>query len=192
MCVLCTWILTVLTLLSLWKTIRIHLCAQWTNLSQLVKVIKLQGRLAEGCKFLYYNPCKIFALLKPYDALYRYDAITTDGKLKWQNRLTAHNKPFLDCCDGMLINYTWKSWMLRETMSYGSGRLADLFLGVDVWGRNTKAYSAGYASVSGVGIAKHSGLSCGIFAPGWVYEKGDDKTWMERSAKFWAMVRLSS
>ena len=89
----------------------------------------------------------------------------------------------------MLINYTWKDWMLRATTTQGSGRLADLFLGVDVWGRNTKAYGAGYASVSGIGIAKRSGLSCGVFAPGWVYENGDASAWMERSSEFWTMVR---
>lgn len=39
---------------------------------------------------------------------YRYDSVTVDGKLNWQDQLNEHNKPFFDICDGIFVNYTWK------------------------------------------------------------------------------------
>jgi mannosyl-glycoprotein endo-beta-N-acetylglucosaminidase len=38
-----------------------------------------------------------------------YDAITTEGKLEWQDNLTALNCPFFRACDGLFVNYTWKN-----------------------------------------------------------------------------------
>lgn len=37
-----------------------------------------------------------------------YDAVTTEGKLKWQNTLNALNRPFFDTCDAIFVNYAWK------------------------------------------------------------------------------------
>lgn len=38
-----------------------------------------------------------------------YDAITTEGKLQWQDGLTDLNRPFFEACDGLFVNYTWKA-----------------------------------------------------------------------------------
>lgn len=38
----------------------------------------------------------------------RYDCVTIDGKLDWQNQLNEKNKPFFDICDGIYVNYGWK------------------------------------------------------------------------------------
>lgn len=38
----------------------------------------------------------------------RYDSVTVDGKLDWQNQLNEENKPFFDICDGLYVNYSWK------------------------------------------------------------------------------------
>lgn len=38
----------------------------------------------------------------------RYDSVTIDGKLTWQNQLNENNKPFFDLCDGILVNYSWE------------------------------------------------------------------------------------
>ncbi len=37
--------------------------------------------------------------------LTRYDALTTEGKLVWQNSVTSLNQPFFDVCDAIFINY---------------------------------------------------------------------------------------
>lgn len=47
----------------------------------------------------------------------------------------------------------------------GSGRAADVFVGVDVWGRNT-AYAGGSESDQPVRQIVSRGFSCGLFAPG--------------------------
>ncbi len=38
----------------------------------------------------------------------RYDAVTIEGKLDWQNELNEKNRAFFDVCDGIFLNYTWK------------------------------------------------------------------------------------
>lgn len=38
----------------------------------------------------------------------RYDSVTIDGKLDWQDQLNEKNKPFFDICDGIFVNYTWE------------------------------------------------------------------------------------
>ncbi len=37
-----------------------------------------------------------------------YDAVTTEGKLVWQNSLNALNRRFFDACDAIFVNYAWK------------------------------------------------------------------------------------
>lgn len=38
-----------------------------------------------------------------------YDAVTTEGKLQWQDNLTELNRDFFEACDGLFVNYTWKA-----------------------------------------------------------------------------------
>ena len=38
-----------------------------------------------------------------------YDAITTEGKLRWQDSLTDLNQPFFSACDLLFVNYTWSA-----------------------------------------------------------------------------------
>ena len=37
-----------------------------------------------------------------------YDAVTTEGCLKWQNTLNALNRPFFEASDALFVNYAWK------------------------------------------------------------------------------------
>lgn len=39
---------------------------------------------------------------------WRYDSVTIEGHLDWQDQLNHKNKPFFDICDGIFVNYTWK------------------------------------------------------------------------------------
>lgn len=52
--------------------------------------------------------CDLFCQLSPFLLPYRYDSVTKDGKLSWQDQLNEHNKTFFDICDGIFVNYTWK------------------------------------------------------------------------------------
>ena len=50
-----------------------------------------------------------------------YDSVTIEGQLRWQDGLTLLNKQFFDCCDGIFINYTWKSHSLQHTLELLNG-----------------------------------------------------------------------
>jgi mannosyl-glycoprotein endo-beta-N-acetylglucosaminidase len=50
-----------------------------------------------------------------------YDAVTIEGKLRWQDGLTSLNKPFFDLCDGIFINYTWKDDSITTTLDTLAG-----------------------------------------------------------------------
>ena len=38
----------------------------------------------------------------------RYDSVTINGHLWWQNELNEYNKPFFDISDGIFTNYSWQ------------------------------------------------------------------------------------
>jgi len=38
----------------------------------------------------------------------RYDSVTINGDLWWQNELNEYNKSFFDICDGIFTNYSWQ------------------------------------------------------------------------------------
>jgi hypothetical protein len=35
--------------------------------------------------------------------------MNVQGNLQWQNELNMLNKPFMDNCDGIFLNYIWKA-----------------------------------------------------------------------------------
>lgn len=100
-----------------------------------------------------------------------YDAVTIDGPLQYQNALTAKNKPFFDVADGIFTNYFWNPMHLAmtKTTAATAGRRADVYVGVDVFGRNMHGggkFNTHVATREAVGC----GLSVALFAPGWTLE----------------------
>lgn len=94
----------------------------------------------------------------------RYDSITIDGQLIYQNQLNDKNKPFFDICDGIFVNYSWSVllylhlslphevhyvcvtfiYIFREQEDYprlsaaaAGERKHDVYTGIDVFGRGT-------------------------------------------------------
>lgn len=53
-----------------------------------------------------------------YESPQRYDAVTIEGKLQWQSALTALNQPFLQACDGIFLNYTWKEGTPEDALGF--------------------------------------------------------------------------
>ncbi|MCI29502.1 cytosolic endo-beta-N-acetylglucosaminidase-like, partial [Trifolium medium] len=66
-----------------------------------------------------------------------YDSVTIDGELNWQDQLNEYNKPFFDICDGIFVNYTWKEDNPRLSAAVAGDRKFDVYMGIDVFGRNT-------------------------------------------------------
>ena len=99
-----------------------------------------------------------------------YDAVTTEGKLQWQNGVTAKNKPFLEDCDGILCNYGWVPAALPVSkLVAGAHRCGDVYLGIDVHGRGTYG-GGGWGCGEALTAARTAGMSACLFAPGWVLE----------------------
>ena len=65
-----------------------------------------------------------------------YDAVTSDGKLDWQNELNNKNHLFFDHCDAIFLNYGWRTKHLMNSLDLASKkkREHDVFVGVDVFG----------------------------------------------------------
>ncbi|KAK3019522.1 hypothetical protein RJ639_003194 [Escallonia herrerae] len=66
-----------------------------------------------------------------------YDSITVNGDLNWQNQLNDSNKPFFDICDGIFINYSWLEDYPKQSSTVAGNRKFDVYMGIDVFGRNT-------------------------------------------------------
>eukprot|EP01041_Mallomonas_annulata_P005673 gene5673-11451_t len=112
----------------------------------------------------------------PDTPYHRYDAVTVDGELKWQDGLTHRNKVFFDICDGIFINYTWKDESLgNSTEIAGLDRMKDLYFGCDVFGRGTPG-RGGYQCSTAIELIKTAQLSVALFAPGCILETQVDET----------------
>ncbi|EFJ50266.1 hypothetical protein VOLCADRAFT_58694, partial [Volvox carteri f. nagariensis] len=120
-------------------------------------------------------------------ALVVYDAVTTEGRLAWQNGLTRLNAPFLDVADALFVNYTWREGAPEQAAAAAGGRAADVFMGVDVFGRGSYGGGKDNCSVA-LSAARSAGVSVALFAPGWVYEEFPRDTFPRRQEEFWGRV----
>uniref|UniRef100_A0A8C9T9V6 Cytosolic endo-beta-N-acetylglucosaminidase n=1 Tax=Scleropages formosus TaxID=113540 RepID=A0A8C9T9V6_SCLFO len=118
-----------------------------------------------------------------------YDSVLEDGKLQWQNELNDSNRVFFDACDGFFTNYNWKEenleWM--KTYSAARGRLANVYVGVDVFARS-EVVGGEFETNKSLELIRKHGLSVAIFAPGWVYECHDKRDFRNNQDKFWALI----
>ena len=129
-----------------------------------------------------------------------YDAVTTEGKLDWQNALTKLNRPFFDACDGIWINYTWKEGDPGRIRDVAGERANDVYLGVDCFGRGT--YGGGQMNTYlGLAAARNAGLNVALFGCCWPYEHyisslSDDNvalsavypSWYDMDDEFWYRI----
>ena len=71
----------------------------------------------------------------------RYDSVTKDGKLHWQDTLNNANQCFYDACDGIFINYTWSEASVDQAknalLANNLYNWSSVYFGIDVFGRNT-------------------------------------------------------
>lgn len=118
----------------------------------------------------------------------RYDAVTTDGELLWQNALNSSNYPFFDAADAIFINYGWRPPTAAATAAAAGQRRADVYMGVDVFGRGTYG-GGGWDSGVGLAAARAEGLSAALFAPGWVLECTPREQFAANQERYWQKVR---
>ncbi|CAK1546890.1 unnamed protein product [Leptosia nina] len=98
-----------------------------------------------------------------------YDSVTIDGHLNWQNGLNEKNKDFFEAVDGFFTNYSWREEDIVTSVKEAGTRLTDLYIGIDVWGRNF--YGGGqFNTQEAVQLVHGYGCSLAIFAPAWTHE----------------------
>ncbi|PNY07780.1 cytosolic endo-beta-N-acetylglucosaminidase-like protein [Trifolium pratense] len=119
-----------------------------------------------------------------------YDSVTIDGKLNWQDQLNEYNKPFFDICDGIFVNYTWKEDNPRLSAAVAGDRKFDVYMGIDVFGRNTYGGGQWNANVA-LDVIRKNDVSAAIFAPGWVYETKQPPDFETAQNSWWSLVEKS-
>ncbi|GFR47376.1 hypothetical protein Agub_g9088 [Astrephomene gubernaculifera] len=128
------------------------------------------------------------AVVGPHAMVVWYDAITTEGRLVWQNALTPLNAPFFDAADALFVNYGWRREGLRGVAEAAGSRAAEVYMGVDVFGRGT--YGGGqFNCPQALAAARCAGLSAALFAPGWVWEEFGRSGFEARQEAFWGGIQ---
>lgn len=94
--------------------------------------------------------------------------------------VTYRFRPFFTLCDAIFLNYTWNEENLRKSLLEAEKRSTDVFVGVDVFGRNCYG-GGGYSCRKALKIIKKYQLSTAIFAPGWVFESQSQTKNFEQS-----------
>lgn len=116
-----------------------------------------------------------------------YDSVVQTGQLKWQDELNEHNRVFFDSCDGFFTNYNWREEHLQRMVAQAGERLADVYVGVDVFARGNVVGGRFNTHKSLELIRKH-GFSVALFAPGWVYECLEKRDFFQNQDKFWSLL----
>ncbi|CAH0563881.1 unnamed protein product [Brassicogethes aeneus] len=119
-----------------------------------------------------------------------YDSVINDGKLAWQNELNSNNIDFFESCDGIFLNYVWTEEKIIKSLSLAGQRNFDIYVGIDVFGRNTFG-GGNFNCFKAAEKIRQYNLSMAIFAPGWTHEtlKPEDgpffETFVNRDTAFW-------
>ncbi|XP_058531266.1 cytosolic endo-beta-N-acetylglucosaminidase [Ochotona princeps] len=116
-----------------------------------------------------------------------YDSVVQSGQLKWQDELNEQNRVFFDSCDGFFTNYNWREEHLQRMAGLAGGRLADIYVGVDVFARGSVVGGRFDTDKSLELIRKHH-FSVALFAPGWVYECLEKQDFFQNQDKFWRLL----
>lgn len=109
-------------------------------------------------------------VLGPVSEVIWYDAVARDGSLSWQNELNEENEPFFKAAGSIFTNYQWDRNAPVRSAVKAATRRTDVFMGVDVHGRNTFG-GGGFNTHIALRAIKQGGTSAAIFAPAWTVEK---------------------
>ncbi|KAL5125526.1 Cytosolic endo-beta-N-acetylglucosaminidase 1 [Glycine soja] len=129
-------------------------------------------------------------MLSTKESAQMYDSVTINGDLWWQDELNEHNKPFFDICDGIFTNYTWQEDYPRRSAAVAGDRKFDVYMGIDIFGRNT--YGGGmWNTNAALDVIRKDDVSAAIFAPGWVYETKQAPDFETAQNRWWSLVGKS-
>ncbi|XP_014664041.1 PREDICTED: cytosolic endo-beta-N-acetylglucosaminidase-like [Priapulus caudatus] len=125
----------------------------------------------------------------PHARVVWYDSVTVTGELAWQNELNDDNKVFFDSSDGIFLNYGWTKETLASSAAVAGadGRLQDVYVGIDVFGRGVYG-GGGFNTSLALEVIRDARLSAAIFAPGWVYQRLDAAKFVAHNDLFWSLA----
>ena len=135
------------------------------------------------------------------DAMHSYDSqslviwydsvVSPEGHLEWQNELNERNKCFFDSCDGIFLNYCWNQNHLNNSYDFSKkfSRNYDVFVGIDVFGRNCFGGGGMNTHLAVKEVLKHN-LSIAIFASGWTHEVLGSENFTDNEYRFWSSLGL--
>ncbi|XP_039838871.1 cytosolic endo-beta-N-acetylglucosaminidase 1-like isoform X2 [Panicum virgatum] len=152
--------------------------------------VKLDAQFIDNMKEFVNHLTKTMHAAVPGSLVIWYDAITVKGELNWQNKLNKYNKPFFDLCDGLFANYTWKKKDPQDSAAVAGDRKYDVYMGIDVFGRNTFGGGQWTTNVA-LDLLKKVDVSTAIFAPGWVYETKQPPDFESAQNRWWGLVEKS-
>ncbi|XP_062180686.1 cytosolic endo-beta-N-acetylglucosaminidase 1-like [Phragmites australis] len=152
--------------------------------------VKLDVQFIDNLKEFVNHLTKTMHAAIPGSLVIWYDAVTVNGELDWQNKLNEHNKPFFDLCDGLFANYTWKKEDPQDSAAVAGIRKYDVYMGIDVFGRNTFGGGQWTTNVA-LDLLKKVDISTAIFAPGWVYETKQLPNFQSAQNRWWGLVEKS-
>lgn len=109
-------------------------------------------------------------VLGPVSEVIWYDAVARDGTLSWQNELNEENEAFFKAAGSIFTNFHWDRNAPVRSAVKAATRRTDVFMGVDVHGRNTFG-GGGFNTHIALRAIKQGGTSAAIFAPAWTVEK---------------------
>ncbi|XP_066237532.1 cytosolic endo-beta-N-acetylglucosaminidase isoform X2 [Saccopteryx leptura] len=115
-----------------------------------------------------------------------YDSVVSSGQLRWQDELNEHNRVFFDSCDGIFTNYNWGEEHLERMQGHGE-RLADIYVGVDVFARG-RVVGGRFDTNKSLELIRKHGFSVALFAPGWVYECLEKTDFFQNQDRFWSLL----
>uniref|UniRef100_F1L2F3 Cytosolic endo-beta-N-acetylglucosaminidase n=1 Tax=Ascaris suum TaxID=6253 RepID=F1L2F3_ASCSU len=113
-----------------------------------------------------------------------YDAVTAEGKLKWQNELNDRNERWFSCTDGIFLNYGWDPKQLFQSTERAAERRHRVYVGVDCFGRGCYG-GGGWNCYEAFSQIRRNDLSVALFAPGWVAETLAYSDIIVNSLRFW-------
>ncbi|XP_069786339.1 cytosolic endo-beta-N-acetylglucosaminidase isoform X2 [Narcine bancroftii] len=150
----------------------------------------LADKLVMIAQFFQFDGCYLRTRMQqeiPWSLVIWYDSVVESGDLKWQNELNKNNKVFFDSCDGIFLNYNWKEKHLEQMVTLVEARHADIYVGVDVFGRGD-VVGGMFETYQSFELIRKYNFSGAIFAPGWVYETFEKESFHQNQLKFWALL----
>ena len=145
--------------------------------------LKQEGAVEDMCLFVSQLTQEMHRRL-PGSLVIWYDSVTKNGDLAWQDQLNDLNRGFFDAADGLFSNYCWKEEYPQASAVAAGVRRRQVFMGCDIFGRNTFG-GGGFNAHKALKVIAEAHTSVALFAPAWTYETFEKQAHADLDSRFW-------